>query len=469
MSQNPPTRIRLGAIAKNEGPHLLDWIFHHLHFGFDEITIWLNGTTDVSGEILEAVTAVEPRIRFKTADRLLAESLAAGKNFQQRAYRRMAKRSADSGFTHLACLDLDEYWTPRNLTSSVHDFVTSEAAVTSFPWCVDVPDPTRTPFVSLFEAPPQLQLDRHVKSIVTLDDRVVQWRTHTARTSSGPRLWVDEPFPLVDEEAQQWGSFVPREWLAARSHAVPSAFVVHAMHRSPVEYVSSLARGRRQTGRQMPVKNNRHGFAASDAPRLAFSGEPAAVEDYLARRRAFLDRVGADALVDRARAQARERADDLIARAATDPVLLQQLRKPLRHVELPVLEAAHPGWDTPLHWRLDRTEGVVAVAEPRGLGRLVRRAVDQQPRPTQVIGWAFDETGAQVEFAIRDGAGRVWEDVEVERVERPDVVAVLPGAPERAGFVLHLPERARKLEDAGVLARSSGSRVWEEWPLQAVL
>lgn len=443
-------RVRLGAIAKDEGAHLLDWVFHHLHLGFDGIVVWVNGTSDPSVEILEAIAAVDPRVKVKVADALLAESLDAGRNFQHRAYRRMAKRSRAAGFTHLAFLDVDEYWTPRDLTSSIHDFLDPAASVVSFPWALDVPHAAQAPFLTPFDVRPGLQLDRHVKSVVSLDDRLDLVLTHTARTHAGDRRWVREPFPLEDEQAQHSGSLVPRPWLAGREHELPEAFVVHAMHRSPLEYVASLARGGDQTGRRMAVKDNRHGYVASPAPVLEFPHAPEQVERYLRLRAEFRAAVGVEPLVEESRRQVGARRDDLVARAVTDPDLLQLLRTPLHGLAVPELDAAHPGWDTTLQWRLE-------VATPAGADS-----------PAQVSGWAFDQDGAEVELGLRDGGGRLWEGLEFTRQLRPDVPLVLPAAPQDAGFVLTLPAEAADLTHARVLARTVGAREWEPLPLPAL-
>lgn len=447
-------RVRVGAIAKNEGAHLVDWVFHHLYFGFDGVVIWVNGTSDPSLEILERIAAVDPRVTFKVADQLLAESLAEGRSSQQRAYRRMAKRSAKAGFTHLACLDLDEYWTPRDLTSRVGDFLAPEAAVTSFPWALDVPDRAAEPFRSPFDALPALQLDRHVKSVLSLDERLQLVLTHTGRILpdvDGPaeRRWVREQFPLVDEQVQHFGSVAPREWLAERDAELPEAFVLHAMHRSPLEYVSSLDRGRQQTGRQTRVKDNRHGFTPSPAPQLAFPEHPDALAAYLRVRDEFRAAVGAEELVNEARAQVRQRRDDLVGRAAADPDLLQVLRKPLRHLPVPELDAAHPGWDTPLHWRAERL------------------VLDAEGRPTHVEGWAFDERGVEVIFGLEDSTGTRFERLQVERRDRADVPLVLPQAPGDSGYLLPLPGTV-DLTGAKVLARPIGASAWEAWPLPAI-
>ena len=154
------TRVRLCAIAKDEGAYLADWVFHHLHVGFDGIEVWVNGTRDHSVEILTAIRAEHPQVAFRVVDDLLDRTLRRGPSFQYVAYATLAARARRAGFTHAAFLDLDEYWTAADGVSTVHDFVPEDddINVVSFPWCVDVPDPHRPPFRNpVLESPP-LQL-----------------------------------------------------------------------------------------------------------------------------------------------------------------------------------------------------------------------------------------------------------------------------------------------------------------------
>ncbi|AJP45116.1 hypothetical protein EP12_17215 [Alteromonas australica] len=37
LKRNKNENIKLIAVAKNESPYLLEWIFHHLYFGFKEM------------------------------------------------------------------------------------------------------------------------------------------------------------------------------------------------------------------------------------------------------------------------------------------------------------------------------------------------------------------------------------------------------------------------------------------------
>src|SRR4051794_21193234 len=101
-------RVKLCAIAKNEGPYLADWVFHHLHFGFDAVEVWVNGTNDGSRRILDAISAAHPEVTSRNADRLLADCLATGRAFQRQAYARLARKARRQGFSHVAFLDLDE-------------------------------------------------------------------------------------------------------------------------------------------------------------------------------------------------------------------------------------------------------------------------------------------------------------------------------------------------------------------------
>ena len=87
------TRIRLCAIAKDEGAYLADWVFHHLHVGFDGIEVWVNGTRDHSVAILTAIRAEHPQVAFRVVDDLLERTLRRSRNFQHVAYAKLAARA----------------------------------------------------------------------------------------------------------------------------------------------------------------------------------------------------------------------------------------------------------------------------------------------------------------------------------------------------------------------------------------
>jgi hypothetical protein len=190
--------VKLCAIARNEGPYVADWVFHHLHFGFDAIEIWVNGTEDATGRIVKTLSSTHPEVTKRNADRLLAECLSEGRHFQVAAYQRMARRARREGFSHVAFLDLDEYWTPLDFRSPIQSFLPDDAAgisVVSFPWALDVPDQDREVFEPPFEKTTAVQLHHHVKSVGRLDAHLGKPLVHTFKTRTGGRLWVRSPFP----------------------------------------------------------------------------------------------------------------------------------------------------------------------------------------------------------------------------------------------------------------------------------
>lgn len=320
-------RVKLCAIAKNEGAYLADWVFHHLHFGFDAIEVWVNGSDDGSGRILQRISAEHPQVTRRNADRLLEECLSEGRYFQLVAYAKLARRARREGFTHVAFLDLDEYWTPRDFRSPVAAFLPEdpEVKVVSFPWCLDLPDVAAAPHQRPFTGPVQLQVQHHVKSVARMDGSIRKVLIHTFRINEGRRLLVRDPFPLRDVRAQKGGSFVTLEDLARTWHELPEAFVFHAINRSQREYLAGIAKGHRQSGREEEFKTNRTGYLPTDAPVLTFRPPALALRRYRRGRDAFLRGLDLDDLTERARRLSLERAADLERRLRADPGLREQL------------------------------------------------------------------------------------------------------------------------------------------------
>lgn len=289
-SSSVVARVKLCAIARNEGPYIADWVFHHLHFGFDAIEVWINGTEDRTGRIIKAVSAAHPQVTKRNADRFLAACLSDARHFQVAAYRRMAGRAGREGYSHIAFLDLDEYWTPLDFRSPIQSFLPSDAAgvtVVSFPWALDVPDLAREPFEPPFSKPLAVQVHHHVKSVGRLDSTLGKAHVHTFKTCTGSRLWVREPFPLVDAKSQVHGSMVTTDHWHSHWDELPEAFIFHAINRSEIEYLAAIAKGKRQSGQDLEFKSNRKGYLPTQAPVLTFKPPSRALRSYLRQRRSF--------------------------------------------------------------------------------------------------------------------------------------------------------------------------------------
>jgi hypothetical protein len=321
----------------------------------------------------------------------------------------------------------------------------------SFPWCTDVPDHSRRAFAHPLSDVIEVQLDPHVKSVVRLDDRVRQFRPHTARTTAGTRLLVRDSFPLDQEREQQWGSFVSTEYLSSHWDHLPDAFVLHAIHRSEAEYVGSLRKAFRTSPTDSLYRANRRGFVARNGPALPVNLPQPEVASYFHALSRFRAEVGIDAYVREAELLASRRASSVIDAAVADPTLMERLRGALHGLSVPALDRRYPGWDSHLEWCIDDvvlTEGTASV-----------------------VGWAFSEIpGQDPEFAFRDVAGLEWRPDSVLRSARPDVVRVYPGAPTNCGFQIGFPTGlAADLPGNSLLARPQGSSVWSSLPLSSHL
>lgn len=321
-------RVKLCAIARNEGPYVADWVFHHLHFGFDGIEVWVNGTEDATGRIIRMVSEAHPQVSKRNADRFLEKCLAEGRHFQVASYRRMVGRARREGYSHVAFLDLDEYWTPLDFRSPIQSFLPADDAgvdVVSFPWALDVPDQDRQSFEPLFAEPVTLQLHHHVKSVGRLGGTLGKPHVHTFKTRGGGRLWVREPFPLVDPKAQVHGSMVTTAHWQASWSELPEAFVLHAINRSETEYLATIAKGQRQSGQDSEFKTNRKGYLPTQAPVLTFTPPAGELRSYREGRRTFHGRLDLGPMIERSERRLLDRAAALARRMEHDPATRKQL------------------------------------------------------------------------------------------------------------------------------------------------
>ncbi|MEI2713040.1 MAG: glycosyltransferase family 2 protein [Nocardioides sp.] len=448
------SRVRLCAIARDEGAYLADWIFHHLYFGFDSIEIWVNGTSDTSIEILTRTQRHHPEVRYEVVDELLAQCVSEGRVFQHEAYERMARRARHDGFSHAAFLDLDEWWLARDFRTPIQDFLGRSGrrpSVVSFPWLMDVPDRNREPFRHAVLDAGAFQLDSHVKSVMSLDDRLGAISVHTARARGGRRL-IRERFPREDGARQLGWSVVSSAWLASNSAAVPEAFVLHAAHRSQEEYVSGLAKGLRQTGRDISFKNTRGGFSPSVQPRLTWEVDARDSARYRERLDEFRRNADVNELTTAAELQSTRRYEAAMHRLRTEPDFLRAHVEALHGICDEGLDRAFPGWDVALNSWVDSA----AIVGDR----------------LEVTGWAFrDDRQGGIEFAIEAGPIETGQGVALAPLScvsqsRPEVGNLFKGAPDECGFRLEFPALAAPLV---LLMRLEGRTHWRRTPLSPLL
>jgi len=255
--------VKLIAIAKDEGAYLAEWIYHHLRLGIQEIDVYLNGITDNSFELMRCICSKHKNVNFYHADVLMGISLRAKRSFQHTVYRyaweteKKAKR-----FSHIAFLDIDEYFVARNFKDDINDFISTveDFDILSNLWYSDLPT-NEAPFSRFFVPSLKLQKMSVLKSIGRLNSKLGNPMIHNfTRVARKPEGLVSI---LSDGSKIQYsgrGKRLSRQDSFRCQGTVEPWFVFHRIFRSHDEYCASLMRGRRHRSNDAPIKDNRFGY-----------------------------------------------------------------------------------------------------------------------------------------------------------------------------------------------------------------
>ena len=124
-------RVKLVAVAKDEAAYLPEWIFHHLHFGFDHIEVNVNFSSDNTNAVLEKISGKNP-VSYQNCeyvlepdydynDSLINPRYLSRNPLQSRIY---AKAYSESpSFDYVAFFDVDEYWCPEDFSTNIKDHI----------------------------------------------------------------------------------------------------------------------------------------------------------------------------------------------------------------------------------------------------------------------------------------------------------------------------------------------------------
>ncbi|HPE80776.1 MAG TPA: glycosyltransferase family 2 protein [Gammaproteobacteria bacterium] len=297
-----PLKVKLAAIVKDEAAYLPAWLFHHLYFGFDEIEIYVNNTTDPTRDLVSNISRRFP-VRLTEADYIF--SLDRNHTFQLEAYSQILESSRADGFSHILFLDIDEFWTPRNFNSSIHDCVSRLCFpdIISFEWANKLDEQL---FSTPFSPANKLQPAKHVKSIFDTSLRLQYHRVHNVQCMGATYL-------LADGSPNTAG---PAEKLPTHSTELKPYFIMHRAFRSVLEYISQIGKGRRnrQTDtftEEFVFKTNRNGYIPHSPALdyLSFSIDEISLDRYYREFSSFCERcqlsdflaAGQQFVIDRAR------------------------------------------------------------------------------------------------------------------------------------------------------------------------
>ena len=245
-------KIKLVAIAKNESAYLPEWVYHHLYFGFDHIDIYYNGCTDNTLQVAGHID--DKRVSFFNGDPVFSSSKISP---QMDIYRPQFAKARKQGFDHLMFLDIDEFWLPLDLTSSIKDFIRKVPVFDSmsFQWAnkVDESEAFSAAISPIIQVEPARQLKSLHKSYITPG-------------LMNPHNVIDNSLIRVNADGS---TFVPsnvHQSMAPEAVLPERAFILHRKYRSQVEYVALLGRGRPigPEKTQSLFKNNREGYYVKD-------------------------------------------------------------------------------------------------------------------------------------------------------------------------------------------------------------
>ena len=253
---NRELKVKLVAVAQDEAAYLPEWIAHHLHFGFDEIEIHINGTTDNSLEVIEPFLSM-PNVSVVNADDFFKSYPG---NPQVGTYKNAYAKAVKQGFSHLCFIDIDEYWVPADLTTTIQDCIKNlgKADVYSFEWCNKY-EPDNI-FGYAVEQSFWVQRALQVKSIIDAKTPVYRVNTHTViNPYLNYKLADGSKFNHTSEGYSRIDNY-------ELNKPVKPYFIVHRFYRSTKEYISILGKKRLTFPKQgiSEVKSNRKGYASPE-------------------------------------------------------------------------------------------------------------------------------------------------------------------------------------------------------------
>lgn len=244
--------VRIAAIAKDEGAYLTQWIFHHFYFGFDSIDIYINQTTDNSRNICNKLSSFY-KIRVQDGDALVSSH---GANFQKAAYEHAFELAKREGVTHLMFIDIDEFWTPLDFTTKVHEHIVKNKAsdVLCYEWAI--PSHDKKPFSPPFSGSQKLLKNYHLKCLFDTSIDVSEIGIHNVVSHTAKYIMADGSSPCFNSNNKA------TIFIEDTIGPLKDVFVLHRVARSPIEYISLLGKGRPSTKNKL--KNNRWGFINSN-------------------------------------------------------------------------------------------------------------------------------------------------------------------------------------------------------------
>lgn len=242
-------KVKIIAIAKDEAPYIADWIAHHIYFGFDEIEILINRTTDNSESILSTISSVNKKVKWRSVDWVDLIEGNVSRDIQKISYAQ-AYAEAKNDFSHVIFLDIDEFWVPANYSDSITDCIVKlgHPDAVYFEWMNELGH--TSPFTSI-QRSHQYRANELGKTLFAtkLPLNKISIHRHFFKGKINYILADGSAFESATEYGQE---------IHAQASSLKSFFIIHRLNRSEEEYISLLYRGNPENSSEF--KNNRFGY-----------------------------------------------------------------------------------------------------------------------------------------------------------------------------------------------------------------
>lgn len=291
-------KIKIVAVAKDESAYIPEWVHHHLFFGFDAIEIYINRTTDNSATVLSSICAKHPTVSWQLADWVDLCPGDAKNHIQFIIYAKaLAEMRLAGEFTHVFFLDIDEFWCPTDFSSKIQDYLLALATNKAifFEWVNDLGD------LEAFSPVPQHiegNLSALGKTLLPIDLDLIELRHHV------PLLKNSSQHVLANGTVFEGRENIVQA-VKPKLNFLKNAFVYHRAHRSEMEYVSLVYRGR--PGNSFKYKNNRKGMPRRGPATLDLSLSDLAYKAYRESHEGFMSSLNIELSIANAQSFVRER------------------------------------------------------------------------------------------------------------------------------------------------------------------
>jgi hypothetical protein len=297
-------KVKLVAIAKDEAAYIPEWVFHHLHVGFDKIEIYVNRTSDNTENMLNYIESLFPNVSHYSADWIDTCPEESTKNLQYIIY---AKAFFDTQINmdadYIMFLDIDEFWTPSNLSVSIHQIITKypKADAISFQWLNEYGNDEK---FSPLSGSTVGKINPLVKTLIKTSAKVEKHGYHMPKLSPQSKHIMMDGTEIVLNNKH-------KEGIDKSIQRIRPVMIIHRLFRSPDEYVSLLHRGRPSDS--VELKLNRGGYNVIMGPEHTYELEKNEYEKYSEKKGAFLDEPKLKTLLNEAKAFIGKRCEKALA------------------------------------------------------------------------------------------------------------------------------------------------------------